>query len=170
MLLAHEWAMSLFPKGGWYVEAGAHDGVGDSQTLALERSGLWQGLCVEPSRAFAHLVARRACITDHRCLAGEDGPVVYRELAGNAVELSGILACFGDHWDRETRPHQDRRVAAVTLHQMLAEHDLPSFIEALFLDTEGSELAILEAHDFDRFRFGAIQVEHNGVEQRKKEL
>ena len=35
------------------------------------------------------------------------------------------------------------------------------------IDTEGSEFAILNAFDFDRWRFGALTVEHNFLPQRE---
>lgn len=40
-------------------------------------------------------------------------------------------------------------------------------IDYLSLDTEGSELAILEGVDFDRLAFRCISVEHNYVTPRR---
>jgi hypothetical protein len=166
-----EWADKLFPAGGWFVEAGAHDGVGDSQTLELENTGRWTGLCVEPSKAFVSLQTSRKCKVDNRCLADYDGDVVFLEVSGNAVELSGMVGFFcRDGWDRENRPHSNTLKECTTLVRMLEHHEAPLRIELLCLDTEGSEFAILKRHDFDRFRFLAIQVEHNGVQSRKTEL
>ena len=34
-MTVREWATALFPTPGFFVEAGAHDGVGDSQGKAL---------------------------------------------------------------------------------------------------------------------------------------
>lgn len=171
-------AQRLFPGGGYYVEAGAHDGVGDSHTYSLEKTGLWRGLCVEPSSAYHGLTLSRRCSTDRRCLGPRDGErLTFREVAGEAVELSGLVEHFGDqalgtadHWDRETRPHSDREVETVSLTTLLSQHQAPPFIELLVLDTEGSEQAILSTHDFSRFRFGIILVEHNGVEARRRGL
>lgn len=161
MQLIHEWITCLFPAGGWFVEAGAHDGVGDSATWALEQDG-WSGLCVEPSRAFAGLRASRDCQVDNRALWSVSGDSVeFLELAGNAVELSGIAASLDSRWDRRSFEHATRMVETVTLTDLLAEHQAPAFIEFLSLDIEGAELAVLGAHDFDRFGFGAIAVEHN---------
>jgi hypothetical protein len=39
----------------------------------------------------------------------------------------------------------------------------PNFIDFLSLDTEGSEYDILNAHDFDKYLFGYICVEHNFI-------
>lgn len=164
-----EMLLKMFPDGGYFVEAGAHDGVGDSQTKVLEDVG-WNGICVEPSSAFDGLKRNRKCNTDSRCLDATNGWSIFREVRGEAVELSGLLAYFNDCWDRETRPHIDRLMQCVTLPTLLLQHGAPSIIEFLCLDTEGSELAILTVHNFARYRFQVIEVEHNGVASRKVEL
>ncbi|MFH1739542.1 MAG: FkbM family methyltransferase, partial [bacterium] len=163
-----DWIHSLFPpraKQYFFVEAGAHDGVGDSQTKALEDEG-WTGICVEPSSAFAGLQASRKCRVDNRCLWKVDGvQVPFRQVAGNSIELSGIEECFRDGHDRT-----DSRTFlkdAVSLPTLLAEHQAPDIIEFLGLDTEGSEYDILLGHNFDRYLFLAITVEHNGVSEQR---
>lgn len=165
-----EWALSLFGRRGFFVEAGAHDGIGDSNTYALEQAG-WAGICVEPSSAFFGLQRSRKCKVDDRCLWGADGEIVtFVEVAGNGVELSGIAACFGDQYDRLALPHREVRKPTVTLTTLLEQHGAPPVIEYLSLDTEGSELNILSAHDWSRYRFRALTVEHNGVAERRAAL
>lgn len=159
----------LFGNSGYFVEAGAHDGVGDSQTLALERIG-WEGLCVEPSSYFDGLLkSPRRCHKSDAVLAGRDGEqVTFREVTG--TELSGIVSHFGDHWDRESRPHRDRVMTGTSLTTLLSRYGAPSIIEYLCLDTEGSEHEILSGHDFSKYRFCVIQVEYNGVPSRRESM
>jgi FkbM family methyltransferase len=167
-----EWVLSLFPglKSGYFVEAGAHDGVGDSQTYALEKLG-WRGICVEPSNAFAGLVKHRKCEVDHRPLWRVDNAeVVFRQIAGNDVELSGIVETFADDWDRTTRPHNDLTLWTVSLPTLLREHRAPEIIQYVALDTEGSELEILKGHDWKAYWLLAVTVEHNGVPERMAAL
>ncbi len=161
-----EWVTSLFPKPGYFVEAGAHDGVGDSQTKALEDIG-WTGICVEPSSAFAGLKASRKCKVDNRCLwwYDDDGGVPFWEVNGNGIELSGIASTFCDHWDRSGGKMLPK--PTVTLPTLLRDHHAPKTIEFFSLDTEGSEHRILLGHDFDLYRFLTITVEHNGVEKQQ---
>ena len=52
-------------------------------------------------------------------------------------------------------------VETVSLLDLLIQAKAPREIDFLSVDTEGSELAILKAFDFSRFRFNAISVEHN---------
>jgi FkbM family methyltransferase len=161
------WLMARFSGGGTFVEAGAHDGVGDSQTLRLEQAE-WDGLCVEPSSYHIGLRRSRKCQCDPRALWKEDGVVNFTELWG--TELSGVAECFGDHWDRSKYPARVEQVRAVTLTTMLREHEMPNRIEFLCLDTEGSESLILGAHDFEQYKFSVVMVEHNGVEHRRNAL
>ena len=47
------------------------------------------------------------------------------------------------------------------LEDLLIEHGAPADIDYLSVDTEGSELDILSAFDFDRYKVRIITVEHN---------
>ena len=38
------------------------------------------------------------------------------------------------------------------------------------LDTEGSELEILKGIDFDKYKFGIMNIEHNNVEPRRTDI
>jgi len=157
----HEWVDVLFPGVGYFVEAGAHDGIGDSQTYRLEQRG-WRGLCVEPSWHFRGLRQNRRCAVDRRALWAYCGSVIFREIHGDQVELSGIPWAFGDHWPRRELPGEERMVACATLTRVLQDHAAPPVIEFLCLDVEGAEEEVLKAHDFGKFLFLAMLVEHNG--------
>jgi hypothetical protein len=165
-----DYLLQRFPAGGWFVEAGAHDGVGDSQTLRLEQAG-WQGLCVEPSSAYHGLTLSRKCKTDNRVLSTwSKERCLFREMHGEAVELSGLVRHFQDDWDRTIRPHTDRRVWTVNLTDLLIELQAPPVIEFLCLDTEGSEWQILFGHDFNLYRLVTILVEYNGLKEYREQL
>jgi FkbM family methyltransferase len=71
---------------------------------------------------------------------------------------------------RQRSAQRDYEVETVSLTDMLKFHGAPSMIDYLSIDTEGSEPEILAAHDFNRFRFRIITVEHNGVHQRRNEI
>ena len=54
-----EFTKRAFPEGGFYVEAGGHDGIFQSNTHALDKSK-WTGLLIEPSPlSYEKLVANR---------------------------------------------------------------------------------------------------------------
>lgn len=166
----HEWLLSLFPGTGYFVEAGAHDGVGDSQTHQLEIRG-WDGICVEPSSAFAGLQRNRKCKVDGRALwLCDNATVEFMELDGGEIELSGIPCRFDNRRDRPGLPHKMVAKKTVTLTTLLREHNAPSVIEFLSLDTEGSEHDILAAHDFLAFSFLAIAVEKQRDQSRQEAI
>ena len=59
-------------------------------------------------------------------------------------------------------------VKTISLTDMLEKHNAPSLIDYLSIDTEGSEFDILSSHDFSKYNFSVITVEHNYTEKREK--
>lgn len=156
-------------RDGFFLDSGASDGLTGSNSWRLETEYGWSGICVEPNPAFfAALVANRGCLCVNCCLYTHDGRVDFVEagvLGGIAshhdpclvaqARRSGILAtdAAGEALVVE-RP-------ARTVRSILDEHEAPRTIDYWSLDTEGSELAILESFPFDRYDVRIITVEHN---------
>src|SRR5439155_11605722 len=70
--------------------------------------------------------------------------------------------------DQHDRSHAKQyEVETVSLSDLLLEHGAPSIIDYLSIDTEGSELKILEALDFSKWSFLVITVDHNFTKSRK---
>jgi FkbM family methyltransferase len=59
-------------------------------------------------------------------------------------------------------------VETISLNDLLEKHSAPSTIDFLSIDTEGSEFEILEALDFDKWKFRVITCEHNYTSNRSK--
>jgi hypothetical protein len=55
----------------------------------------------------------------------------------------------------------------VSLSDLLRQHSAPGHIEYLSVDTEGSELGILQGCDFSTYQFDIITVEHNFTANRE---
>lgn len=86
-------------------------------------------------------------------------------------ELSSIEEFAGNgDWASEIRLKNSKRyeVDTISLDDLLEEHNAPKEIQFLSLDTEGSELEILQAFNFKNRRINAICVEHNFVEKKDK--
>jgi FkbM family methyltransferase len=157
----------------FFVEFGATDGVALSNTYLLEKHFGWQGILAEPARCWHQaLRSNRHCRIDYRCVATESGHFVdFLEVANNpssglyiTPELSG-LASHADNGDWAAEIRRDHstcyQVETLSLCDLLAQHNAPREIGYLSVDTEGSELDILKAFDFDAYKIHVITVEHN---------
>ncbi len=150
-------------RGGFFLDSGAADGVVASNTLLLERHYGWRGICVEPDAAFfAALVRNRTSHCVNCCLYDRDGTVEFV----HASYLSGIREAYEpQHLRLVTRIHGERlrttRRPARTIRSVLREHNAPPVIDYWSLDTEGSELTILQSFPFEDYAFRVLTVEHN---------
>jgi FkbM family methyltransferase len=143
-------------RGGYFVEFGACDGEFLSNTALLEHSYGWRGILSEPARRWhAKLKQNRNCEIDLRCVWSETGKsITFSE--SPLAELSAISA-FRDHAEAA----QEYTVETISLIDLLRQHDAPHEIDYLSIDTEGSELEILKAFDFSKYKFNIIMIEHN---------
>lgn len=158
-----------FKRDGYFVEFGATNGVGLSNTHILEKAFGWRGILAEPAKCWhAQLKANRSAIIETRCVWSVSGEVLkFNEV--DDPELSTIAEfSSGDlhHHARESGKAYD--VHTVSLNDMLEQHHAPSDIDYLSIDTEGSEFEILQKLDFDRYRFRVITCEHNYTPMREK--
>jgi FkbM family methyltransferase len=157
----------------FFVEFGATDGVGLSNTHLLEKQFGWQGILAEPAKCWHQaLQANRHCTIDFRCITEESGRLVdFLEVKSDpnselyiSPELSGLVshADNGD-WASEIRRNHSNcyQVETLSLNDLLSQHNAPRDIGYLSLDTEGSELEILKAFNFDAYKIHVITVEHN---------
>jgi FkbM family methyltransferase len=155
-------------NGGFFVEFGATNGVTFSNTLYFENSG-WAGLLVEPGKIWhSELVSNRNCLIDFRCVSNESNKLVeFNET--QAPELSTIAVYSDqDHHSSLRKEGKHYQVDTVSLLDLLREHQCPAFISYLSIDTEGSELDILESFDFSAYSIGIMSIEHNYTQNRDK--
>jgi FkbM family methyltransferase len=155
-------------KGGFFVEFGATDGIGLSNTHLLETRYQWSGILAEPARCWHPALTRnRGCNIDTRCVWHSTGEVLsFRETAEPA--LSTIADYGKEDMHREARERAvEYDVPTVSLRDLLRMHDAPRRIDYLSVDTEGSELEILEAFDFSEYDVDIITVEHNFTRSRE---
>ncbi len=157
-------------RRGYFVEFGGGDGVSLSNTWLLETEMGWQGVVAEPNPDFADSLARhRRCFVSRKCVFSRTGDKLPFLVArrGELSRLSGV-----DPGDPHEMQRQDGarevEVETISLNDLLIETGAPERIDYLSVDTEGSELHILEAFDFERWNVSAISVEHNGTKAREQ--
>jgi FkbM family methyltransferase len=158
-----------FKSGGYFVEFGATDGRKLSNSWLLEKEFGWTGILAEPAQTWhAKLAENRACRIDHRCVWSRSGESLrFAETELSELSLPADFGSKDRHRDLR-RPQATYPVETVSLADLLATHGAPRDIDYLSIDTEGSELRILEAFDFSRYRFKIITCEHNYTDERAK--
>ena len=165
-------ALSLKGLGepGFFVEFGATDGVVLSNTHLLEKHYGWKGILCEPAGKWhAALEQNRDCTLDTRCVFSESGKSVsFSETSLGALSTITSFLDSDHHRSSRKKHYISYEVKTVSLIDLLAEHNAPEFIDFLSIDTEGSELEILESFDFGKHEFGFICVEHNYTANREK--
>lgn len=164
-----QWLQDLFvrfiledKREGFFVEFGATDGVTLSNTLSLERQLGWRGILAEPGRCWREVLRRnRRAILDERCVWGETGSrVLFNETPEGAFSTVDAYSSRDSHAERR-RGGSRYEVETVSLNDLLACYDAPNELDYLSVDTEGSELPILRAFDFERYRVDVLTIEHN---------
>jgi FkbM family methyltransferase len=149
-------------RDGFFVEFGATDGLTGSNSAMLEKRFGWRGIVAEPGRIWHdRLRASRQCVIDTRCVAATSGEHVTFNQA-ERPELS-TMSSFNtsDFYSSRRRRGTRYGVETVSLNDLLAEHGAPATIDYLSVDTEGSELSILQAFDLGHYRPRIVTVEHN---------
>lgn len=158
-------------RNGYFVEFGATDGVSLSNTCLLERSFGWRGICAEPCRRWhPELKKNRRCAIDTRCVWSRTGDHLRFAESDDAVYSTVKAFADSDGHAELRRDAREYDVTTISLVDLLASHGAPPEIDYLSIDTEGSELEILAAHDFGRYRFRVITVEHNFVQGQRRKI
>ena len=155
-------------SSNFFVEFGATDGVSLSNSHFVETELGWTGILAEPGRSWLTRLRnnRKAFISD-KCVWRITGERMEFIDAMNP-DLSGLETTFTDF--HKTRASESARyfVETVSLNDLLSKHNAPKNISFLSIDTEGSELEILRALDFDTWQFDMIVCEHNFQKSRKE--
>lgn len=147
-------------RDGFFVEFGAADGVHFSNSWMLETVFGWKGILAEPNPDFHEaLKANRGCDLVFDCIYPVGGLSVpfRRHTVGE----------FSRVWlEDAVEAHRIVQVPTVTLNDMLRARNAPHVIDYMSIDTEGSELEILETFDFDAWDVRTLSIEHNMTEAR----
>jgi FkbM family methyltransferase len=151
-------------RNGYFVEFGAMDGLTLSNTWVLEKKFGWSGIIAEPNPIHAEALSKnRECVISLDCVAPVGGKLI-PFLATPDPEFSRMEELSpDDNHESEGRRSNSQRilVPTVSLNELLERSGAPADPDFLSIDTEGSELPILESLDFARWRFRTIAVEHN---------
>ena len=155
---------AVFPgvTAGFFLDVGSADGVVLSNTVALERKG-WAGICIDP---FPRNMDGRTCKMLKKAVSSESGKRVTFYPAG---DLGGIADYLDTH---KTAAEQSRPIelTTVSLGEILEREHAPRFIHFMSLDIEGAEFEALRSVPFDKYKFGALAIEHNYEEPKRRNI
>lgn len=156
-------------RGGFFIEAGACDGLRLSNSAFLENHLGWHGVLVEPGK-FWHrkLKENRKALIDFRALWHTSGcKLIFNEPSSKEVSTLDQFSKIDFHENLRVGGEK-YEVHTICLDDLLDSYSAPEDIDYLSLDTEGSEFEILQGFDFTKRFFRCITCEHNYTDNRQK--
>jgi FkbM family methyltransferase len=157
-----------YKRNGYFVEFGATNGIDLSNTWLLEKEFGWNGILAEPAKIWhQELEKNRHCHIECRAIWRKSNEILsFIEMS--TAELS-TLSSFKNK-ESHSRKGITYEVETISLLDLLNKYNAPQLIDYLSIDTEGSELSILNEFDFEHYRFRVITVEHNSSNQSGKRI
>jgi FkbM family methyltransferase len=150
-------------RGGTFIEAGANDGIAQSNTYFLEKKWGWSGLLVEPVPKYSRMCSRARSAKVVNCALGPldkdggeleilSGGLMSLPVAVDESQLRGRSvaehAAFGAR-EFGARAPELIRVPVRALSLLLDEAGITK-VDFMSLDVEGFELEVLKGLDISR--------------------
>lgn len=166
-------------RDGYYVELGAADGIGFSNTLFFELHKNWAGILIEPSpNNFLRCLENRSARNAFFCNACTSFnypekfvEMIYAHYMSAAIGLESDIADPEEHalsGSKYLASKTERvfRYGAIArpLNDLLIEARAPKLIDFLSLDVEGVEIEVLKGVDHATYKFKLMCIETRSPE------
>jgi FkbM family methyltransferase len=155
---------------GVFLEIGADDGVRFSNCKYFEETHNWTGIAVEArEEAYNKLITNRTCNCIRAVLSDVIEDTKFMDIKGYGLGLSGLVNKYDprhlNRIDQEIKNTNNKGVSVIDvktekLNDILDKYNMTN-IDFLSIDTEGSEIAILQTLDFDKYNIDVITIEDN---------
>lgn len=155
-------------RQGFFVEAGAYDGVTFSNTYSLESIG-WRGLLVEAHPELYEKCRRNRpnSMVIHAALGADDAAGEVEFTCADGGEDRGLLSFVKADDQHNARCLKEGiyfrriRVPYTSLNELLRNRT--NKVDVLSLDIEGMELTALHGFDIEKYQPDVILIESNDV-------
>ena len=170
---------------GFFVEVGALDGFGASNTWFFEKERNWSGLLIEPNPVeFDKMVnhPRELSHKENCAISDLEQEITFLSIEGPCNVLSGIKEFYNaQHIDRINREldmyknypeghelysrKEEIKMKAVKLQSLFDKYEIKK-VDLISIDVEGAELQVLKSIDFDKTEIDVLLIENNyGLEK-----
>ena len=145
----------LNTPNGFFIEAGANNGIDQNNTKIFEDLFGWKGLLVEPSISAYEVCKqnRPNSIVINAALSSKDDIEIVGDFDGHL--MSSI------NGKRRNNTNNMVTIKTKTLTSILKEHDIKN-VDFISLDVEGFEFDVLRGFDFNIWQPSYILIEING--------
>lgn len=165
---------------GVFVEVGALDGFGASNTYFFEKERNWSGLLIEPNPIeFKNMlnVDRPLSIKENCAISDNEMDINFLSIGGPCNVLSGIMEFYNpQHLERIERElnmyssYQEGhelystkeiiKMKAVKLQTLFDKHNITE-VDLISIDVEGAEMQVLRSIDFNKTNIKCFLIENN---------
>jgi FkbM family methyltransferase len=149
-------------RGGVFVEAGANDGLAQSNTLFFERHRGWTGLLIEPIPELAAQCRRNRprCVVENVALVpfGFATPTIEMQYCNLMSVVRGSFPSAEEETAHVARGSKIQGIATYSIRvpvaplSVILDRNGYTHVDLLSLDVEGFELRVLQGIDFERHR------------------
>lgn len=167
--------------GGFFIEAGASNGLWQNNTILLEKEMFWTGLLVEPNKEMYE-----QCKINRPNNYVENFALVDNSYEKETVKLFSSNHDYGlslsgkiDYKNKENLTTENiefdikkgaewQEVKTITLNKLLEKNNIKRKIDFFSLDVEGVELVVLDGLNLNKNRPRFLLVELTSNERRDK--
>lgn len=167
-------------NNGFFVEVGALDGFGASNTYFFEKERNWSGLLIEPNPIEFNKMLKvdRPLSKKENCVISDsEMDINFLSIEGPCNVLSGIMEFYNpQHLERINRElgmyssypvghelYSNKeliKMKAVRLQTLFDKHSVID-VDLISIDVEGAEMQVLNSIDFNKMNIKCFLIENN---------
>lgn len=158
---------------GFFVEFGATNGLDLSNSYMLEQNFGWRGILAEPANCWHEKLKNNRPLSkiETACVWKDSGSkLTFNQTDSPELSTVDQYSDHDAHANFRKEGNSKYEVETISLLDLLKKYDAPQLVDYLSIDTEGSELEILEAFfkENNYYKIKIITCEHNYTPNREK--